>query len=289
VRGPTKTHRMPVAVSRAAEAHRLGLLLRVHQPSLSLPGVLGQILVGLALVLLGLIRALFLYFDWSHHLGMSVAYVALAFVLTGTGCVTLWYVLLGILAVSGGLSTIESRLRGTVERIYECSEGFVVQTARGRVSEVTRWEEIGALSHEAAYDRIRRTWEHTFWITKGKKGAKYPIRSTQLWKRIEEEFTQRHLQQALEAYQAGQPVNFGELSVNQHGVTVHMLPGEILPWHSIARVRVTENKLVIEGGERPSAPRLRIPLAQTCNTALLEQLLHEVSAGRIVCVGLHET
>ena len=117
------------------------------------------------------------------------------------------------------------------------------------------------------------------------------IRYPKLWKRIEEEFTQRHLQKALESYHAGRPVLFGKLSVSEHVVSLASDPSDqkTLVWgacQEIARVHVKDDALVIEGREQSNSAPLSVPMSQIPNTCLLEMLLHEASGERIACRGL---
>lgn len=263
-------HQLPLEASSIAETHHLGLPLQVYQPSLR--EALMQILAGLGLIVFLLLLELAIY--RSHQDDYILTPVEY--------CGTPFFIIVGLILMFAGLMTMTSRWRGTHERIYECTEGFVVLRGKDRVTDTTRWDEIQTLHHEAK--RRHGTYTHTFWIVT-RKSTKQDIPYPALWKRIEEEFTQCHLPKALERYHAGKVIHFGELSVSQHGL--RLLTD--LAWQDISSVRVVADELVIEGAGTPKTTRLSLPLSHTRNTALLEQLLHEISAGCIVCVGLRVT
>jgi hypothetical protein len=79
-------------------------------------------------------------------------------------------------------------------------------------------------------------------------GRKFVFKDTladveDLGRTIQEEVTRRALPRVLEAYNTGQTIPFGKLSISHAGITKGQ---ETLPWDHVERVWLSQGELIVE-------------------------------------------
>ncbi|GHO92742.1 hypothetical protein KSF_027900 [Reticulibacter mediterranei] len=278
---PTLKHQLPREAFQVARAYNLGQPLKIYRPPLR--NVLVLLILGPGIVIYSIFLCIQGVSTNPYWWGSLNTICGLPLI-----CLT------GVFLALFGLAILGQRRLGTNERFnkraYEYTKGFAMLKGRGEgyVTDVTRWDQVEEVYHGIECSGEQQDCHHTFWVIR-KDGTKQDISYPKLWKRIEEEYTQRHLQRALESYHAGRPVIFGKLSVSVHTVDLTITPSDqkTLAWNDIARVHVKDDALVIKGREEAGSAQLSVPVSQIPNTCLLERLLHEVSGGCIECTGLH--
>jgi hypothetical protein len=119
-------------------------------------------------------------------------------------------------------------------------------TNRGR-TEIIRWDDVKAAWQDITEDTDTGTIIHVYTVDCN-DGRKYVFKDTlvdveELGNAIQRESARRMLPRVLEAYDAGQTIPFGKLSISQAGITQGK---ETLPWEQVKRVRPSHGLITIE-------------------------------------------
>ena len=219
---------LPAEVQLLAEAHSLGAPMASYsQRNFS----------SLIALIIALLSPLF-------FLGVSIVYFFESELLAALATLL-------AAAFAGGL-VIYGYSTSRKQQVHIFTKGFVYLSPR-RVDkiEVLRWDQIKTIWYEltdsAFWDslRLRRTDG-----TALKVQVLHELRDArELYRTIEREFVRIQLPGVIAQYKAGHAIAFGELSVNQLGLTNK---GETLPWSQVLSIDVSDRRVWIkkEGGKR---------------------------------------
>ena len=268
-------------VQQLAASYQLGMPVQTYRPDFPLAPFCGVTFFGLVGTCIGTIGTLLMVFVPLFIPALrglvGVSWIAF-FVLTAA---------FGLVLLSLSALTLRGYVRGS--KAYECTEGFLQVDKDGAVKAAVRWDQMQVLWHrihvQTTYNVSTHSYNtslaHTYSVGTA-NGAKFPIDSERLWKRIEEEFVRRHFPQALAMFNAGQRLPFNSVSVSQLGGVIKEIlyePGRIgISLQNLAHVRIRSTDLCFEG----RAEVVRVPVSETANVCLLEALLNTVTGGRIV-------
>lgn len=134
---------------------------------------------------------------------------------------------------------------------YTFERGLILKHG-GQTPAIVRWEEIKTVWRSPVF-RIGRNNQstipprvsgYTFQLRDGGKHTlnRFNMRMDILSKLIQEQVVPLQLPTAIDAYQTGQTLTFGEVRVNQQGITI----GErSLPWPQVKSVTLQESKLAV--------------------------------------------
>lgn len=153
----------------------------------------------------------------------------------------------------GILLTIDTirRLRQINNHTYTFERGIILK--RGQLAPaIARWEEIETVWRNPGIRLTRNSqatlpihaYAYTFQLRGGNKYTlnRLNMRIDVLSKIIQEQIVPLQLPAAIDAYQTGQTLAFGEVRVNQQGITI----GErSLSWPQVKSVTLQENKLAV--------------------------------------------
>lgn len=275
--------RIPADVQQLAVSYQLGTPVQAYQPAFSKVGFAVVALFSLVITGLGAINA-FLALQSPNPAkppnGMSG--IGLGLILTGIGLLLLCFC----------AYTLVNRLRGSTDKGYECTEGFLQVDKTGAIKSALRWDQMQGL-----WDRVRgyqtggaqsghsTTYVHTYSVS-AMNGLETRIDFPGLWQRIKDEYVRRTLPQAMAMFNTGQLVPFNTLLVNRQGISQDPshLPGksDMVSWQELTRVYMQGLDLCFEGKSSfLQLHILRVPISQTANLCLLEAMLFTVSGGRI--------
>jgi hypothetical protein len=175
-------------------------------------------------------------------IGVMTMFGGLATALSG-GSDAFLFIGLALVYVVPGLWWFISTLRKRGLRVLVFPEGLTY-TRRGQ-TEVIRWDDVASV-----WQAITRV-QHTFTVRKCtihlQDGSKHTFNNAirnveQLINTIQQQATPRILERVDEAYNAGQTVPFGKLSISQAGIS---RGGKTLPWDQVKRVTVDKGVITI--------------------------------------------
>lgn len=133
-------------------------------------------------------------------------------------------------------------------RAYVCSDGLL--SVRGSKIEAFRWDQIEAMWQAVTrryYNGIYTGTTHIYTV-RSSDGRQVVFNDRfanveQLGDTISREITNRLLPQVIRAYQAGNTITFGPLSISQQGVSNSK---ELLPWSQIKEVGVNRGVVTVK-------------------------------------------
>jgi len=139
-------------------------------------------------------------------------------------------------------------LNGITLRAYAFTNGLI--SARGRQSEIARWDQVQAVWEKAVRKRNGVALTYTVQRSDGNvfKFGWPLLQVRDLGKRLMTEVVKLHLPGVKAAYDAGQPLTFGPINVDRQGLNNGK---EMVPWSQIGNLTTNQGRLVIEkGGQR---------------------------------------
>jgi hypothetical protein len=109
-------------------------------------------------------------------------------------------------------------------------------------------------------------------------GVTTPVTIEQLGRLMMAEITRIQLPRATAAYNAGQPVTFGPVTVSQHGIAVG---NKSLPWNEIQEVETSSGSVSVKKvGQRLLAWKV-LPVNRIPNYFVFDALVRTILAGRV--------
>lgn len=179
-------------------------------------------------------------------------------------------------------------LRG--DRAYECTGGFIEVRGK-RVVRAKRWDQIQQVWKERRYSRTngRRVAAGFIYYIRDMQGQTHSEASLPIWKRANYEHARREFaqmaSQMLADFHTGRSLLFGQLSVDQHGVSI---PGSMtyrsqsyqLPLPAIVKASLGQ-RLVFEVASVGGVQSVSVTIPEYATMLLL--LLQTLSQGRIIC------
>jgi hypothetical protein len=174
---------------------------------------------------------------------------------------------------------------------YECTEGFIELRSK-RVVQAMRWDQIQRVWKEQK--RIYQPASHTtktniIYYIADSQGQTHEVSYLQIWKRANYEHARREFvqiaPQMLADFHTGQYLLFGQLSVDQHGVSI---PGSMtyrsqsyqFPLPAIYKASL-DHRLSFEIAFVGGVQTVSATIPENATRLLL--LLQTLSQGRIVC------
>jgi len=176
-------------------------------------------------------------------IGVMTMFGGLSAALSGGSDVFLFFVM-GLVYVLPGLWWFISTLRKRGLRVLVFPDGLTY-TRHGK-TDVIRWDDVATVLQ--AITMV----QHTFTVRKCtvqlQDGSKHifnnAIRNVeQLINTIQQQVTPRILERVSEAYEAGQTIPFGKLSISQAGISKG---NKTLPWDQVKRVTVDKGVITIK-------------------------------------------
>jgi hypothetical protein len=163
--------------------------------------------------------------------------------LSGGGDVLL-FLFIGLVYVLPGLWWFISTLRKRGLRVLVFPEGLAY-VRRGKAV-VIRWDDVAIVRQ--AITRVQYTFTVRKCTVQLHDGSKYTFNNAlrnvgQLITSIQQETTPRILERVSEAYEAGQSIPFGKLSVSQAGIS---RGNKTLPWDQVKSVTVDQGVITIK-------------------------------------------
>lgn len=179
------------------------------------------------------------------------------------------------------------------DHAYDCTEGFIEVRGK-RVVRAMRWDQILQVWKERKYTRTTRTSGGRssvviIYCIRDMQGQTHSEAYRPIWKRANYELARREFAQIapqmLADFNTGQYLLFGQLSVNQHGVS---LPGSMtyqhqsyqLPLSAIVKASLGQ-RLVLEIASAAGVQSVSATIPEHATRLLL--LLQTLGQGRIVC------
>jgi hypothetical protein len=176
------------------------------------------------------------------------------------------------------------------DRAYECTEGFIEVRGK-RIVRAMRWDQIQQVWKERRYTRTSGggSSEVIVYLIRDVQGQTHSEAYRPIWKRANYEHARREFAQMapqmLADFNMGRYLLFGQLSVDQHGVS---LPGSMtyrhqsyqLPLPTIIKVSLGQ-RLVFEIAVAAGVQSVSATIPE--NATRLLMLLQTLSQGRIVC------
>lgn len=250
---------MPEQVHQQAALFHLGTLNNVYRPRIASP----LLVIGIAL---GIILADAVLFGVILLLGyiISVLIIVPIFAI--------------IYAIYG--------LRSCNLRVYEFSNGLL--RAKGKQIDVIRWDQIGSVMQASKASNtsymvggvlgalLFGSRKHVYTIQR-QDGQIFKFESSNihniesLGQTIQQEVAQAHLPMAIAAYDNGNVIPFGPLSVSLQGIV--NAKGVILPWSQVNGVTVNQNVVTIMQSGRVQK-WVSAPLAKVPNIGVLTELVN---------------
>ncbi len=220
---------MPLAVFQLAGTYQLGSFKAMYQPTL--PNPLAVIGFVLGFIILDLILATVIY---------NSGYI-----------VYILYILPIVIIVYAPFGIAQSNLR-----VYTFTNGLV--RAKGAQADVVRWDQVEAVWQNLL--RIYGSTNHTYTVRRG-DGATFKFSSVlrniaHLGQTVQQEVTRVLLPRAIAAYNAGDAIPFGTLSVSVQGITHGR---ETLVWNQVQGVEVKRGYVSVKkAGKSRAWVRLRV-------------------------------
>jgi len=204
-----------------AAQYQLGTIIEEYHPKL-----VRAVVAALVFVALGIAAIVFIFV--SEHLSLST----IDFTAVDVGGAFWAFVIIGLCFIAGGIASGIGALQNYGMHVLLCSQGLL-RTRRGQV-EVVRWEQIAAFWQAVTkrYTNGIYTGTTHLYTLQRIDGVTLKFNDTlgkveALGNAIQREVTRVQLPKYIYAYNAGNTITFGPISINQQGVSNGK---ELLPW-----------------------------------------------------------
>jgi hypothetical protein len=250
--------KVPANITQFITTYQLGVPLAEYK---SRP--IRTILWGITLIIVGLLLMLALF------AGISLTSILLF--LFG----------LGLLATGIYRITVASKNRGT--RIYVCSGGLM--RIAGDTSEAMRWDQATTLwevysGHSYRGNSSYYLEEYKLLATDGNELAIPKVFSNfkQLGTDIKQQIINHLLPGVLAAFNAGQQIHFGEISVGPHGITFDN-GQKTIPWNELGVVNLAGGVVMVKKHGHLLVEK-NIPITNIPNACVFKALVDAVKSGQ---------
>lgn len=224
---------IPPVIYQQAGAYGLGAPVAVYKPLLpNIFAILGMI-VGVVVIDVILLVAIALLTDYVLYILVVIPIAAIVY---------------GIMA-----------LFNCNLRVYQFSDGLI--RVKGTQTDLIRWDQVTSVVQQ-----VRRRGNYYFWggiigaaiaarsrpsqnfTVQRNDGATFKFNAilknvAQLGQNIQQAVTQRHMPQAIAAFQGGSAIPFGPLTVTAQGLHNGR---EILPWNQVQSVDVKQGQVIVK-------------------------------------------
>jgi len=143
-------------------------------------------------------------------------------------------------------------------RIYLFTNGFI--RANGMTIDAVRWDQVEAVFQRAVRNRYGNVIRYSYTVRRG-DGAVYKFNSlikkvADLGNTIQHEVTKVHIPRAIAAFNSGNPLYFGKLSLNVQGISKG---SAMLPWIQVRNVDLNRGYVRIwQNGRSMRWARVRV-------------------------------
>lgn len=248
---------LPQVISQQATMHQLGKVCTVYEPRYTHPLAVIRTLLSIMIVALIMVVAT-LVFSPPPFPPFSIV-----FRLSGALLFALPIVLLRICcAVLPHRNT----------RVYAFSNGLIY--SKGDQMTPLRWEDI----HSLHYKVVRALYGHTYhsYAIQLSNGQKILLPSNlkkiaHLGAVIEDETARIWLPQVMSAYQNGDPIHFGPLTVNQSGLARGR---NLIPWTQIPYL--VNARTCVVADQQGIFRRLSVKMEDVPNAGLLQRMVNQI-------------
>lgn len=190
-------------------------------------------------------------------LGISLSILGSAFLLAGVAVLIynprafftgVYAGIFGFCLLSFGVLQLRVALRARGARIYLGTDG--VMRVKGKQTEVMRWDHIVAV--QKVFTQLQNNFFLSAYLLLQRDGSALALEKSYkdfkgLGKTIEEEVTRRLLPEAIRAYHAGSPVNFGSILVDAQGIHVQKQKEQkTLAWNEFKMIKEHDGRLMIK-------------------------------------------
>ncbi|MBO0795590.1 MAG: hypothetical protein J2P36_32260 [Ktedonobacteraceae bacterium] len=137
-----------------------------------------------------------------------------------------------------------------------------------------RWEHIQAVQHKIAQSSYRTSHTYTLQLTNG-QSLKLPSALKEvvdLGTIVDNEVARTQLPQAMQAFSAGQPINFGRLTIDRNGINNGK---DFFPWQQIDRVAIKDQYVVAE--KQGIVLKLSVKAEDVPNFSLLDSMVNHIT------------
>ncbi len=176
---------------------------------------------------------------------LGVVFLGVAFTAGTPGALVL-FVLLGLFFFGLALYMIFIPILCRSWRVYICTEGFVLK--RGTI-EAFRWDQVEAMWQAVTRHRTNGIYTGTThkYTVRGKDGRQVIINDRfgnieDLGNTLSHQITAALMPEVLNAYNAGNTITFGPLSISQQGISNGR---EALPWSQITGIGVNRGVVTV--------------------------------------------
>lgn len=159
-------------------------------------------------------------------------------------------ILISLSLLSYGISRIRTARRNRGARIYLCSGGLL-RLQQGQVQAI-RWDQVTTIQKLFTSSHYRGTTYYRLqqYICQRSDGTQEILENSfrrfrELGAIMEQEVAKRLLPGALAAYNAGQSVPFGSISVGPQGISVDKRQ-KTLAWPELKKIKVRDGELTVE-------------------------------------------
>lgn len=240
---------IPSEIYQQAANGELGEMTAVYKPRFSNP----LVIIGIALgaLILDIVAIVVIY-----YIGFIVYYL----------------IAIPIIVIIWAINALGS----SNLRVYLFSNGFIA--ARGKQSEVFRWDQIQAIWEKVTSNRSGNVFTYTVQRNDGKtsKMGSQLVKVRDLGVQIMREVTRLQLPQAKAAYNGGQTLSFGKINVNSQGVNNGK---ELVPWNQIGNMTVAKGNILI-GKDGRQLKWSTVKAADVPNLPVLLALVNQVAQGQ---------
>ncbi|GHO68319.1 hypothetical protein KSC_072110 [Ktedonobacter sp. SOSP1-52] len=254
---------LPQGISRQAAMHQLGKVRGVYEPRHTHPLAMISTLLGNMIVALIMVVAILIFpFPPSTPLYVVLPLYIL-FRLSGALLFAIPIVLILICC------TILPH-RNT--RVYAFSNGLIYSKSDQMIP--LRWEGIQSLYHKSILGKGGTIHTYTIQLSNGQK-ILLPNelkKITHLGDMIEDKIARIWLPQVIGAYQNGDPIHFGPLTVNQSGLDSGKAH---IPWAQIPRL--VDARTCVVADQQGIFRRLLVREEDVPNAVLLQRLVNQIA------------
>ena len=191
-------------------------------------------------------------------------------------------VISSLLLLAIPLWIVVDALRSRDIQVYVCPGGLLYQ--HGGKTEAIRWDQV-----ESCWRKVVKTSSYGIqtgathrYTLRRSDGATFKFNDNignveALGNTIADETARTLLPRYIAAYQAGQTLPFGKISLNQQGVTNGK---EWLPWSQVREIQITRGYLSFKKVGGKQGNWMGIPASQIPNVAVFMALVNSIQSGK---------
>lgn len=249
------SQQLPDAIYQQAAVHDLGQLVTVYKPRFSNPFFILVIALLIAAIDVAAVVALY-YAGWVVYYLFAIPVIAIVWAANALFNFNL--------------------------RVYLFANGFI--RTRGQRGEAVRWDQVQAIWEKVTQTYYTRTLMYTAHMytvqrSDGKvlKQGRGLQNSRDMGLRMMREIRKVLLPTVRTAYEAGQTLSFGPISVNMQGLSRGK---ELIPWSEVGSITLKQGTVCVEKNGRQLRWSSPVKAADVPNLSVLIALVNHVVQGQ---------